>query len=334
QRRTGARRRRRLGGVRRSDLARAHGRLGGAARRLAARARRTARARVAHAARRAAEPRLGARLQRDRDPGRRARLGRTVARGARHDGELAVRRAQRAAPDPGHARRHEAVARPCGGRAGRSGPARSDPESRGVDLKWKRCTCSCRSAWRSSCWPRGSSCACPTADSSTTWKARRTASCTTTIVHRKKRRKENALRLTQRKNYRLHASDNSILVLGKGMTTVAMGAPAGASGASGISNAETTYNYKVVRQFAVMTVVWGVVGMLVGVWIAAQLAWPQLNMDIPWITYSRLRPLHTNAVIFAFGGSALFATSYFVVQRTCQVPLFAPKLAAFTFWGW
>ena len=95
-----------------------------------------------------------------------------------------------------------------------------------------------------------------------------------------------------------------------------------------------TYNYKVVRQFAVMTVVWGLVGMLVGVWIAAQLAWPQLNFDIPWITYSRLRPLHTNAVIFAFGGCALFATSYFVVQRTCQVPLFAPKLAAFTFWGW
>jgi cytochrome c oxidase cbb3-type subunit 1 len=95
-----------------------------------------------------------------------------------------------------------------------------------------------------------------------------------------------------------------------------------------------TYNYKVVRQFAVMTVVWGLVGMLVGVWIAAQLAWPQLNFDIPWLTYSRLRPLHTNAVIFAFGGSALFATSYFVVQRTCQVRLFAPGLAAFTFWGW
>ena len=95
-----------------------------------------------------------------------------------------------------------------------------------------------------------------------------------------------------------------------------------------------TYNYKVVRQFAVMTVVWGRVGMLVGVWIAAQLAWPQLNFDIPWLTYSRLRPLHTNAVIFAFGGSALFATSYFVVQRTCQAKLFAPGLAAFTFWGW
>ncbi len=95
-----------------------------------------------------------------------------------------------------------------------------------------------------------------------------------------------------------------------------------------------TYNYKVVRQFAVMTIVWGIVGMAVGVWIAAQLVWPQLNFDTPWLTYSRLRPLHTNAVIFAFGGSALFATSYYVVQRTCQTRLFSDGLAAFTFWGW
>ncbi len=97
---------------------------------------------------------------------------------------------------------------------------------------------------------------------------------------------------------------------------------------------DSTYNYKVVRQFAVMTVIWGIVGMLVGVLIAAQLAWPALNFDIPFLTYSRLRPLHTNAVIFAFGGSALFATSYYVVQRTCQTRLFLGPLAAFTFWGW
>lgn len=94
------------------------------------------------------------------------------------------------------------------------------------------------------------------------------------------------------------------------------------------------YNYKVVKQFAIATVVWGVVGMLVGVFIAAQLAWPALNFDIPWLTYGRLRPLHTNAVIFAFGGCALFATSYYVVQRTSQVRLFSDQLAAFTFWGW
>jgi len=94
------------------------------------------------------------------------------------------------------------------------------------------------------------------------------------------------------------------------------------------------YNYTIVRQFALTTVLWGIFGMAVGVFIAAQLIWPQLNFDTPWLTFSRLRPLHTNAVIFAFGTSALFATSYYVVQRTCQVRLFAPKLAAFTFWGW
>lgn len=95
-----------------------------------------------------------------------------------------------------------------------------------------------------------------------------------------------------------------------------------------------SYNDTVVRQFSIMTIVWGIVGMLVGVIIAAQLTWPVLNFDIPWLTFSRLRPLHTNAVVFAFGGSALFATSYYIVQRTCQVTLFAPRLAAFTFWGW
>ncbi len=97
---------------------------------------------------------------------------------------------------------------------------------------------------------------------------------------------------------------------------------------------DSTYNYKVVRQFAVMTVIWGIVGMLVGVLIASQLAWPALNFDIPFLTYSRLRPLHTNAVIFAFGGCALMATSFYVVQRTCQTRLFLGPLASFVFWGW
>jgi cytochrome c oxidase cbb3-type subunit 1 len=98
--------------------------------------------------------------------------------------------------------------------------------------------------------------------------------------------------------------------------------------------AAPVYHDTVVRQFSVMTVVWGIVGMLVGVIIAAQLMFPALNFDIPYLTFSRLRPLHTNAVIFAFGGSALFATSYWVVQRTSHVGLFLPKLASFTFWGW
>ncbi|GAL15756.1 cytochrome c oxidase subunit CcoN [Vibrio astriarenae] len=97
---------------------------------------------------------------------------------------------------------------------------------------------------------------------------------------------------------------------------------------------EQNYNYTVVRQFTLVTVLWGIVGMAVGVLIAAQLVWPQLNFDTPWLTYSRLRPLHTNAVIFAFGTSALFATSYYVVQRTCQTRLFGGPLVPFTFWGW
>ncbi|MCV6620672.1 cytochrome-c oxidase, cbb3-type subunit I [uncultured Pseudoteredinibacter sp.] len=98
---------------------------------------------------------------------------------------------------------------------------------------------------------------------------------------------------------------------------------------------QPAYNYDIVRKFAVMTVVWGVVGMTVGVLIASQLAWPQLN-DImqPFSHFGRLRPLHTNAVIFAFGGCALFATSYYVVQRTCQATLFGGFLVPFTFWGW
>ncbi|NOX69793.1 MAG: cytochrome-c oxidase, cbb3-type subunit I [Gammaproteobacteria bacterium] len=97
---------------------------------------------------------------------------------------------------------------------------------------------------------------------------------------------------------------------------------------------ESSYNDKVVRQFMIMTIAWGVIGMLVGIFIAAELIWPGLSFDQPWLTYSRLRPLHTNAVIFAFGGSALIGMSYYVVQRTCHVRLAFDKLAAFTFWGW
>src|SRR6478736_2910287 len=96
------------------------------------------------------------------------------------------------------------------------------------------------------------------------------------------------------------------------------------------ANEGATYNYKVVRQFAIMTVVWGTIGMAVGVLLAAQLIWPDLTYGVPWLSYGRLRPLHTNAVIFAFGGCALFATSYYVVQRTCQVRLFGDGLAAIT----
>lgn len=100
------------------------------------------------------------------------------------------------------------------------------------------------------------------------------------------------------------------------------------------SAVEPQYNLKIVQQFSVMTVVWGIVGMLVGLVIASQLAWPQLNFDLPWLSYGRLRPLHTNAVIFAFGGCALMASTFYIVQRTCHTELAFPTLAQFTFWGW
>ncbi|MGE6390022.1 cytochrome-c oxidase, cbb3-type subunit I [Psychrobacter pacificensis] len=101
-----------------------------------------------------------------------------------------------------------------------------------------------------------------------------------------------------------------------------------------VAPVDREYEITIVRFFTIMAVVWGIVGMSLGVFIASQLAWPSLNFDIPWLTFSHLRPLHTNAVIFAFGGCALFATSYYIVQRTCKTRLFAPYLAWFTFWGW
>jgi cytochrome c oxidase cbb3-type subunit 1 len=95
------------------------------------------------------------------------------------------------------------------------------------------------------------------------------------------------------------------------------------------------YDFDIVRKFSIMAVVWGIVGMGMGVFIASELVWPGLNdMFQPFSHFGRLRPLHTNAVIFAFGGCALFATSYYVVQRTCQTALFGGWLVPFTFWGW
>lgn len=93
------------------------------------------------------------------------------------------------------------------------------------------------------------------------------------------------------------------------------------------------YMDDVIRFGVLATVFWGVVGFLVGVAIAAQLAWPQLNLE-PWFNFGRLRPLHTSAVIFAFGGNALLASSFYVVQRTCRARLFGGNLAWFVFWGY
>ncbi|MBA4781889.1 MAG: cytochrome-c oxidase, cbb3-type subunit I [Rhizobiales bacterium] len=95
----------------------------------------------------------------------------------------------------------------------------------------------------------------------------------------------------------------------------------------------TGYRDDVVRFGAIATLFWGIVGFLVGVLIAAQLSWPELNLE-PYFTFGRLRPLHTSAVIFAFGGNALLCTSFYVVQRTCRARLWGGNLAWFVFWGY
>ena len=97
---------------------------------------------------------------------------------------------------------------------------------------------------------------------------------------------------------------------------------------------DTPYNYRVVKQFTWAAIIFGVIGMLVGVIIAAQLRWPTLLGGIDFLSYGRLRPVHTSGVIFAFGGNALFATSYYIVQRVCSVRLISDKIAAFTFYGY
>src|SRR3990172_243794 len=95
------------------------------------------------------------------------------------------------------------------------------------------------------------------------------------------------------------------------------------------------YDDAVIRRFVVATVFWGVVAFAAGVFIALQLAYPVLNLDLEWTTFGRLRPVHTSAAIFAFGGNALFATSLYVVQRTSRAALFGgPALAGFLFWGY
>jgi len=105
--------------------------------------------------------------------------------------------------------------------------------------------------------------------------------------------------------------------------------------ASTSSHASVSYNYDIVKLFTLAATFWGIVGFSVGVLIASQLAFPVLNFDVEWLSFGRLRPLHTSAVIFAFGGNALFATSFFVVQRTSQARLWgSDNLHKFIFWGY
>jgi cytochrome c oxidase cbb3-type subunit I/II len=95
-----------------------------------------------------------------------------------------------------------------------------------------------------------------------------------------------------------------------------------------------SYDNLVVKQFAIATLFWGVIGMLVGLTIALQLYIPELNFGIPYLTFGRLRPLHTNAVIFAFVGNMIFAGLYYSVQRVCKTRMFSDFLSKFHFWGW
>ena len=107
-----------------------------------------------------------------------------------------------------------------------------------------------------------------------------------------------------------------------------------AAGAA-LQTAVEPYNEAVVRKFTIAAVFWAVVAFAVGVYIASELAWPALNFGLPWLNFGRLRPVHTSAAIFAFGGSALLGTSMYVVQRTCKARLFGgDALADFIFWGY
>jgi cytochrome c oxidase cbb3-type subunit I len=94
------------------------------------------------------------------------------------------------------------------------------------------------------------------------------------------------------------------------------------------------YDDELVRYGVIATLFWGIAGFLVGLYIALQLAFPVLNLGLEYTSFGRLRPLHTSAVIFAFGGNALIATSFYVVQRTCRARLAFPSLARFVFWGY
>ena len=100
-------------------------------------------------------------------------------------------------------------------------------------------------------------------------------------------------------------------------------------------NIETfKYDNKIVRAFAIATIVWGLVGFSVGLLIACQLFYPDLNLNIPFTTFGRLRPLHTNAVIFAFVGNGMFMGIYYSLQRLCKARMFSDFLSWFHFWGW
>ncbi|HMU44006.1 MAG TPA: cytochrome-c oxidase, cbb3-type subunit I [Ignavibacteriaceae bacterium] len=94
------------------------------------------------------------------------------------------------------------------------------------------------------------------------------------------------------------------------------------------------YDNKIVKNFAIASIFWGVIGMIVGLLIASQLFAPSLNFNIPFLTFGRIRPLHTNAVIFAFVGNAIFMGIYYSLPRLCKAPMFSKFLSSIHFWGW
>ena len=93
------------------------------------------------------------------------------------------------------------------------------------------------------------------------------------------------------------------------------------------------YDYKNIKLFTLASLFWAIIGMGIGVFIAFQMVFPDLNFGIEWTTFGRLRPVHTSGVIFAFGGNVLFATSFYIVQRTCQTSVYSPKIVSFIFYS-
>src|SRR5690606_2048192 len=94
------------------------------------------------------------------------------------------------------------------------------------------------------------------------------------------------------------------------------------------------YDNKTVRNFAYASILWGVVGMLAGLWIAIALAWPEINLGLKATTFGRMRPVHTNAVIFAFVGNVIFCGVYYSLQRLCKTRMFSDVLSKIHFWSW
>jgi cytochrome c oxidase cbb3-type subunit I len=134
--------------------------------------------------------------------------------------------------------------------------------------------------------------------------------------------------------FAVHAAMVGLVALGLVIASAARFDPLGpARGFFRMPEGETRYDDDPIRWATLATLFWGAAGFIAGLFIAAQLAWPQLNFE-PWFNFGRVRPLHTSGVIFAFGGNALIGTSFYVVQRTCRARLAFPALARFVFWGY